>query len=145
MNLERHFRFTYKIYIRNKHIIVALYLWQISPPKKPSLRDDYNIVCEQMYFICTKYNLKVAKFLISSSYPHEINACHCLFVSIRLYLSLLTLKISLLWIYTYIIYKMLYLGWDCGGHFSTVNSLSCSSNQFEMIQALWHGALSCWK
>jgi len=25
---------------------------------------------------------------------------------------------------------------DCGGHFSTGNSLSCSRNQFEMIQAL---------
>jgi len=33
---------------------------------------------------------------------------------------------------------------DCGGHFSTVNSLSCSRNQFEMIRALWHGSLSCW-
>jgi len=34
---------------------------------------------------------------------------------------------------------------DCGGHFSTVNSLSGSRNQFEIIRALWHGALSCWK
>ena len=34
--------------------------------------------------------------------------------------------------------------WDCGGHWSTVNSLSCSRNQFEMIWALWH-ALSWWK
>ncbi len=32
---------------------------------------------------------------------------------------------------------------DCGGHFSKVNSLSCSRNQSEMIWALWHGALSC--
>jgi len=40
------------------------------------------------------------------------------------------------------------IGWrsgDCGGHFSTVNSLSCSRNQFEMIRDLWHGALCCWK
>ncbi len=28
---------------------------------------------------------------------------------------------------------------------SKVNSLSCSRNQSEMIWALWHGALSCWK
>jgi len=34
---------------------------------------------------------------------------------------------------------------ECGGHFSTVNSLSCSRNQFEKIQALWHDALSYWK
>ncbi len=34
---------------------------------------------------------------------------------------------------------------DCGGHWSTVNSLSCLRHQFEMIWALWHGALSCWK
>ncbi len=34
---------------------------------------------------------------------------------------------------------------DCGGHLSEVNSLSCSRNQSEMIWALWHGALSCWK
>ncbi len=34
---------------------------------------------------------------------------------------------------------------DCGGHLSKVNSLSCSRNQSEMIWALWHGALSCWK
>ncbi len=34
---------------------------------------------------------------------------------------------------------------DCGGYSSIVNSLSCSRNQFEMIWALWHGALSCWK
>ncbi len=34
---------------------------------------------------------------------------------------------------------------DCGGHLSKVNSLSCSINQSEMIWALWHGALSCWK
>ncbi len=34
---------------------------------------------------------------------------------------------------------------DCGGHLSKVNSLSCSWNQSEMIWALWHGALSCWK
>ncbi|KAG8546926.1 hypothetical protein GDO81_029527 [Engystomops pustulosus] len=27
---------------------------------------------------------------------------------------------------------------DCGGHLSTVNSLSCSRNQSEMIPALWH-------
>ncbi len=33
----------------------------------------------------------------------------------------------------------------CGGHLSKVNSLSCSRNQSEMIWALWHGALSCWK
>ncbi len=35
--------------------------------------------------------------------------------------------------------------WWCGGHLSKVNSLSCSRNQSEMIWALWHGALSCWK
>ncbi len=34
---------------------------------------------------------------------------------------------------------------DCGGPLSKVNSLSCSRNQSEMIWALWHGALSCWK
>ncbi len=34
---------------------------------------------------------------------------------------------------------------DCGGHLSKVNSLSCSRNQSEMIWALWHDALSCWK
>ncbi len=34
---------------------------------------------------------------------------------------------------------------DCGGHLSKVNSLSCSRNQSEMIWALWHGSLSCWK
>ncbi len=34
---------------------------------------------------------------------------------------------------------------DCGGHLSKVNSLSCTRNQSEMIWALWHGALSCWK
>ncbi len=34
---------------------------------------------------------------------------------------------------------------DCGEHLSKVNSLSCSRNQSEMIWALWHGALSCWK
>ncbi len=34
---------------------------------------------------------------------------------------------------------------DCGGHLSEVNSLSCSRNQSEMIWALWHGALSCWR
>ncbi len=34
---------------------------------------------------------------------------------------------------------------DCGGYLSKVNSLSCSRNQSEMIWALWHGALSCWK
>ncbi len=34
---------------------------------------------------------------------------------------------------------------DCGGHLSKANSLSCSRNQSEMIWALWHGALSCWK
>ncbi len=34
---------------------------------------------------------------------------------------------------------------DCGGHLSKVNSLSCSRNPSEMIWALWHGALSCWK
>ncbi len=34
---------------------------------------------------------------------------------------------------------------DCGDHLSKVNSLSCSRNQSEMIWALWHGALSCWK
>ncbi len=34
---------------------------------------------------------------------------------------------------------------DCGGHLSKVNSFSCSRNQSEMIWALWHGALSCWK
>ncbi len=32
-----------------------------------------------------------------------------------------------------------------GGQLSKVNSLSCSRNQSEMIWALWHGALSCWK
>ncbi len=34
---------------------------------------------------------------------------------------------------------------DCGGYLSKVNSFSCSRNQSEMIWALWHGALSCWK
>ncbi len=34
---------------------------------------------------------------------------------------------------------------DCGGRLSKVNSLSCSRNQSEMIWALWHDALSCWK
>ncbi len=34
---------------------------------------------------------------------------------------------------------------DFGGHLSEVNSLSCSRNQSEMIWALWHCALSCWK
>ncbi len=34
---------------------------------------------------------------------------------------------------------------DCGGHLSKVNSMSCSRNQSEMIWALWHGALCCWK
>ncbi len=34
---------------------------------------------------------------------------------------------------------------DCGNHLSKVNSLSCSRNQSEIIWALWHGALSCWK
>ncbi len=34
---------------------------------------------------------------------------------------------------------------DCGGHLSKVNSLSCSRNQSEIIWALWHDALSCWK
>ncbi len=34
---------------------------------------------------------------------------------------------------------------DCGGHLSKVNSFSCSRNQSEMIWALLHGALSCWK
>ncbi len=34
---------------------------------------------------------------------------------------------------------------DCGGHLSSVNSLSCSRNQFEMIWALWRGTFSCWK
>ncbi len=34
---------------------------------------------------------------------------------------------------------------DCGSHLSKVNSLSCSRNQYEMIWALWHGALFCWK
>ncbi len=34
---------------------------------------------------------------------------------------------------------------DSGGHLSKVNSLSCSRNPSEMIWALWHGALSCWK
>ncbi len=34
---------------------------------------------------------------------------------------------------------------DFGGHLSKVNSLSRSRNQSEMIWALWHGALSCWK
>ncbi len=34
---------------------------------------------------------------------------------------------------------------DCGGYLSKVNSLSCSRNKSEMIFALWHGALSCWK
>jgi len=28
---------------------------------------------------------------------------------------------------------------------SLYSELSCSRNQFEIIQALWHGALSCWK
>jgi len=35
--------------------------------------------------------------------------------------------------------------WWLWSHLSTVNSLSCSRNQFEMIWALWHGAISCWK
>ncbi len=34
---------------------------------------------------------------------------------------------------------------DCGEHLSKVNSSSCSRNQSEMIWALCHGALSCWK
>ncbi len=34
---------------------------------------------------------------------------------------------------------------DCGGHWSTVNLLSCSRNQFEMMWALWHSTSSCWK
>jgi len=34
---------------------------------------------------------------------------------------------------------------ECGGHFSTVNSLSWSTNQFEMIRVLWHGSLFCLK
>ncbi len=34
---------------------------------------------------------------------------------------------------------------ECGGHLSKVNSLLCSRNQSEMIWALWHAALSCWK
>ncbi len=34
---------------------------------------------------------------------------------------------------------------DCGGHLSKVNSLWCSRNKSEMIWALWHDALSCWK
>ncbi len=34
---------------------------------------------------------------------------------------------------------------DCGGHLSKGKSLSCSRNQSEMIWALWHGSLSCWK
>ncbi len=34
---------------------------------------------------------------------------------------------------------------DCGGHLSKVNSLSCSRNQSEMISALWHGVVYCWK
>ncbi len=44
--------------------------------------------------------------------------------------------------------NVLYIGLrpgDCGGHLSKVNTLSCSRNQSEMIWALWHGALSCWK
>ncbi len=35
--------------------------------------------------------------------------------------------------------------WWLWGHLSKVNSLSCSRNQSEMIWALWHCALSCWK
>ncbi len=34
---------------------------------------------------------------------------------------------------------------DCEGNLSKVNSLSCSRNQSELIWALWHAALSCWK
>lgn len=32
---------------------------------------------------------------------------------------------------------------DCEDHWSTTNS--CSRKPFEMIRALWHGPLSCWK
>lgn len=31
------------------------------------------------------------------------------------------------------------------GPLSTINSFSCSLNQFEMIWSLWRGILSCWK
>lgn len=31
------------------------------------------------------------------------------------------------------------------GHWCTGNPFSCSTNQFEMMWALWHVALSCWK
>ncbi len=34
---------------------------------------------------------------------------------------------------------------DCGGHLSKVNTLSCSRNQSEMISALRHGVVYCWK
>ncbi len=34
---------------------------------------------------------------------------------------------------------------DWGGHLRKVNSLSCSRNQSQIIWALWHVALSCWK
>lgn len=34
---------------------------------------------------------------------------------------------------------------DRGGHFNTMNWLSCSRDQFEMIWALWHDILYCWK
>lgn len=34
---------------------------------------------------------------------------------------------------------------DCGGHLSTMRSLSFSRKQFEMIWPLWDGVLSCWK
>lgn len=35
---------------------------------------------------------------------------------------------------------------DCRGQlWSTVKFLSCSRNQFEMLRALRHGTLSCWK
>lgn len=32
-----------------------------------------------------------------------------------------------------------------GDHWSTVKPLSCSRHQLEMIWAVWHGALSCWR
>lgn len=33
----------------------------------------------------------------------------------------------------------------CKSHFSTVNSLSRSRNQYEITWGLWHDVLSCWK
>ncbi len=55
---------------------------------------------------------------------------------------------SMMWISRYTTSQRCSIGLrsgDCGGHLSKVNSLSCSRNQSEMIWALWHAALSCWK